>query len=257
MQKLQINNRKGQIIVVVVEEPKEEPKGLVFVLHGLSGNKEEPHIVEFAKAFHDKNYTVVKFDTTNTFGESAGKYEDATVTTYYDDLADVINWAKTQPWYQEPFCLVGHSLGGIAVILYGQKHPQGIKGLAPISSVVSGKLSGETWKYRERLDEWQQTGWLVEKSTTNPGRVKRLPWSHMVDRLSYNVLPDAKLLTMPVLMIVGDKDDSTPPEHQQLLYEKLPGKKEIHIIKGAPHSFVDPEHLAQIRKIFLNWIDEL
>jgi len=91
----------------------------------------------------------------------------------------------------------------------------------------------------ERLDEWQQTGWLVEKSTTNPGRVKRLPWSHMVDRLSYNVLPDAKLLTMPVLMIVGDKDDSTPPEHQQLLYEKLLAKKNTYH-QRAPHSFVDP-----------------
>ncbi|MBT4335499.1 hypothetical protein HOD65_03435, partial [bacterium] len=112
LEKVIIKNRKGQGIVVLLEIAPDQ-KGLAFVMHGLGGYKEQPHVEVFAKAFLDNNYSVIRFDTTNTFGESDGNYEDATISNYYEDLEDVIEWAKNQEWYQEPFCLAGHSLGGI------------------------------------------------------------------------------------------------------------------------------------------------
>jgi fermentation-respiration switch protein FrsA (DUF1100 family) len=104
------------------------------------------------------------------------------------------------------------------------------------------------------LDEWKKTGWLIAKSESKPGLVKKLKWSEMEDRMKYNLLPEANKLTMPVLLIVGDKDEGTPPEHHKILFDKLPEKKEMHIIKGAPHTFRDPGHLAEIKTIFNSWI---
>ena len=149
MEKVTIKNRKNQNIVLILEKAKDK-KGLAFVMHGLGGFKEQPHIETFAKAFSDASYTVVRFDTTNTYGESDGDYADATTTNYYEDLEDVISWAKTQPWYQEPFCLSGHSLGGISTALYAEKYPEKLKALAPISTVVSGELSLKTFP-KEKL----------------------------------------------------------------------------------------------------------
>ncbi len=257
MEKLKIKNRKGQNAVVLLEVPQNQ-KGLAFVMHGLSGFKEQPHIAIFAEAFNDKGFTVVRFDTTNTYGESDGKYEDATTTNYYEDLEDVIDWAKSQPWYQEPFYLAGHSLGGICIILYAENYPEKVKGLAPISTVVSGKLSAETEKHKRILVDWEKTGWRAEKSKSIPGLIKRLKWSHMVDRLKYDVLPQVGSLTMPVLLIVGEEDESTPVEHQKILYESIPStKKELHIIKSAPHTFREAGHLKEIKKIFSDWIKSL
>lgn len=251
-----IKNRKGQKIVVLIEKP-EHPKGLVFIMHGLSGFKEQPHIEAYANAFFENGYTAVRFDTTNTFGESDGNYEDATTTNYYEDLEDVINWAKSQPWYQEPFCLIGHSLGGICTALYAEKYPKKVKAIAPTSTVVSGKLSMETKANRVDVEEWRRTGWLAKPSISKPGAIKRLKWSHMEDLLMYDLLPNVNKLTMPALLIVGENDDSTPPAHQQLLYEKLLGKKEIYIIKGAEHTFREKGHLEEIRQIFDHWIKNL
>ena len=67
-------------------------------------------------------------------------------------------------------------------------------------------------------------------------------------------MPEVNKITMPVLLIVGDRDDSTPPEHQKILFDALTGKKEMHVIKGAPHTFRDPVHLEKIRVIFDKWI---
>jgi alpha-beta hydrolase superfamily lysophospholipase len=256
MEKIFIKNRKNQKLAVLIDQP-ESPKGLAFVMHGLGGFKEQPHIATFAQSFQDAGYTVVRFDTTNTFGESDGNYEDATTTNYYEDLEDVVEWAKTQIFYQEPFFLTGHSLGGICVALYAENYPEKIKGLAPISTVVSGKLSCESPKYKKIAKEWERTGWRVTESSSQPGLIKRLKWSHTADRLKYDLLPEANKLMMPVLMIVGDQDDSTLLEHQKILFGALDCPKELHIIKDAPHTFVDPEHLKELKEIFDQWIKKI
>ena len=249
-----IKNRKGQNIAVIIEETPGQ-KGLAFVMHGLGGFKEQPHIQIMAEAFKEKGYTVIRFDTTNTLGESDGDFSNATVTNYYEDLEDVISWAGSQNWYQEPFCLAGHSLGGMCISLFTEKYPGKVKGLAPISTVISGKLSLEI--NSEEMKEWKRTGYLIEESGSKPGVIKKLPWSHMEDRLKYDILNEVDKLTMPVLLITGEKDELAPPEHQKILYDKLPGKKELHIIKGAPHTFREESQLKEIKEIFLKWINIL
>lgn len=251
-----IKNRKGQNLSVILDNANTS-RGLVFVMHGLGGFKEQTHIQAFADAYIENGFTVVRFDTTNTFGESDGSYENATVTNYYEDLEDVINWAKSQPWYQEPFWLEGHSLGGICTALYAEKNPEMIKALAPISTVVSGEL----WKSKEDVDvlcKWKEAGFQNKgESLSKPGVMKILNWTFVVDIMKYDLLTNIDKLTMPTLLIVGEFDASTLPQHQQLLFDALPGPKEMHIIKGAEHTFRDKEHLNEIKSIISNWIKKL
>jgi predicted alpha/beta-fold hydrolase len=84
--KYAIHNRKGQKIVTVIEN--EKGSRLAIVMHGLGGHKDQPEIRTFAEAYLDEGFTVVTFDTTHSYGESDGKYEDATTTNYYTDLED-------------------------------------------------------------------------------------------------------------------------------------------------------------------------
>jgi pimeloyl-ACP methyl ester carboxylesterase len=258
MEKIFIKNRKDQKLALLLDKNREQ-KGLVFVMHGLGGFKEQTQIQTFGAAFKNQGFTVVYFDTTNSIGESGGRYEEATVTNYYKDLEDVINWVKKQQWYQQPFVLSGHSLGSLCISLYAERYPHRVLALAPISAVVSGKLSVEAHKKfePEDLKEWEKTGWQERESRSKPGVLKRLPWSHVTDRLKYDLLPQAYKLTMPVLLIVGEKDTSTPPDHVQKLYEALPGPKEFHIIKNAPHSFRDQKHLDKIEQLLTAWIERL
>lgn len=249
-----IKSRDNNDLSVVVENEEQRGK-LAFVMHGLGGSKEQPHIRAMAEAFLENGYTVVTWDAVHTFGESTGGlYEDATITNYYADLEDVIVWAKDQAWYVEPFVLCGHSLGGISTALFAEKYPEKVKALAPLSTVVSGKLSLET--KADDLESWKRDG--IRVTTSHDGtKEKRLKWSHMEDRLKYDLLEGVDKLTMPVLLIVGEKDDPTPPEHQQILFEKLPGKKEMHTIKGALHSFYEPHEQQEVKRLVKTWIESL
>jgi pimeloyl-ACP methyl ester carboxylesterase len=250
-----IKNRKGQKLAVVTEQPNGGPKGLVFLMHGLGGFKEQEFIRTAIGAFLENRYTAVSFDTTNTFGESEGNYEDATLTNYYEDLVDVINWAKTQQWYIEPFVLAGHSFGGFCTAYYSENYPNQVKAVAPISATVSGKLSIYNQDPKE-LEEWRSSGWLIAESQSKPGVIKKLRWNpHEQDRLKYDLLPKASNLSMPVLIIVGS--DDTALKANKLLFDKIPGKKEFYIIEKAPHTFRKLEHLDEIKEIFDRWIKNL
>lgn len=254
IQKISIQNKKNQKLVLVFEKVF-NAKGLAFVAHGLSGTKEAKHIVAMAEAFREEGYSTIRFDTTNTFGESDGDYADATVTSHYKDLEDIIFWAKKQDFYQEPFFLTGHSLGGMTCALYAQTYPTEVKGLVPISTVVSGALSLETETYKAVAEEWKTSGWREEKSYSRPGLIKRLKWSHMEDRLQYNLLDNVDLLQMPVLLVVGSEDKTTPFVHQQILYKALPGEKRLHVIDGAAHTIRGDVYLEELKRYITDWLD--
>ena len=253
-----IKNRDGQKVCVIAEG-SEAPGKLAFVMHGLGGHKGQKYIRAIIEAFLEAGYVVVSFDTTNTFGESGGAYEDATITNYYADLEDVIAWASGQPWYAEPFVLCGHSLGGICTALFAENHPEKVAALAPLATIVSGELSLETHKMfpdRADLDKWRRDGVRVTKS--HGGKIEqRLKWSHIEDRLKYDLLPGVGRLSMPVLMIVGAQDHSTPPVHQQLLFDKLPGRKELHVIEAAQHTFYQPEERRELKHLVKSWARQL
>ncbi len=255
MNKLFIKNRHDKKLSVIVDEA-ENQTGLAFVAHGLGGTKEQPLTTALAEAFVENGIITVRYDAANTFGESEGRYEDATTTNYSEDLEDVIGWAKTQQWYQEPFWLCGHSLGSFCTLLYAEKHPSVIAGIAPISTVVSGPLSLES-KSKDELVPWKKTGWRISERASSPGNFKKLPWSHIEDRMQYDVLPEAHQLTMPTFLLVGENDTtSTPVAHQKILFEAIPEPKEFHIIPDAPHTFMEPKHIAEVKKLLSSWIKE-
>ena len=260
MEKFEIKNRYGLKIVGEIRRP-ENPSGLVFVLHGLGGYKEQQNTVTVVDTFFTNNYIVINFDATNSVGESEGKYENATMQLHYEDLVDVISWGKNQDWYNEPFVLAGHSLGGYAVAKYSEDYPNEVKAVFPFALVVSGELSYEAnKKYNsDSLGVWEKTGWREEFSNSKPGLLKRLPWSHMQERFKHDLIPLAHNITMPVLFVVGENDKSCPPDQEKMLYDALPGNtnNEFHVVHGASHTFRNQIDLDNLKEILDNWIKKL
>ena len=256
VQKFSIKNRYGLEIVgdVIIAE---KSIGLAFVLHGLGGYRTQPGMQMIAQTFFENSYSVVNFDATNSTGDSGGGYEHATMQAHYEDLVDVIDWSKKQDWYMEPFVLAGHSLGGYAVARYAEDHPEVVQAVFPFALVVNGELSWKANEHSGELQKWKESGWRVSESKSRPGVIKRLPWSHMEERLKHDLLPHADQLTMPTLFLMGENDSSCPPDHEKILYDLVPGPKEFHVVAGAPHTFRTPEHLEQLKSILSNWIKKL
>jgi len=149
-------------------------------------------------------------------------------------------------------------LGGFCVAYYAEKHSNKVKALVSIAPVVSGELRVRAHqKYdSEKFRQWKKTGWYTRESVSKPGTILNLPWSHVADSLKYDLLPKASKLSMPVLVIVGEKDTSTPVDQVKLFFKVLPGSKELHVLNGVGHVFRNKKHIVKSQNILRRWIEK-
>lgn len=253
MQREEIELKKVNKNISILKEIVDDQEGLALIMHGHGAIKEQAQLEAIANTFLDNNYSVIRFDCVHSTGKSkGGKYEDATTSNYLEDLIDVIEWAKTQKFYQLPV-IVGHSLGGMCVTLYAKENS--VKALGLLSPVISGELSLSKRPIDELL-KWKQDKVLIRESTTTNGVTRRIKWMYAEDLLTKSLLTGAEKLDIPILLIVGEKDTLIPPTHATLFYWKLACPKEFHIISDAGHDF-HGETLDKVKYLFDNWIKKL
>ncbi len=255
---IELKNRKNQKVVGELEKPSGALKGTCIVQHGWGGNRKTATVQIMKEAFLESGFQTFNFDTPNSFGESEGDFEKSTLTTFSEDLEDVVKWAQKQSWFQVPLALAGHSKGAYSVARYAENYPDEVAYLVPVAPVVSGELSFEAYRRRdpEGLEKWKKEGILIRIGKGGDKKIQH--WRQMEERLNHNLLPRAKKLTMPTLLIVGSKDESCPPDHTQILFDAIPeGKKSMKIIEGAPHSFYEKEEQETCRQIIKGWLAEV
>lgn len=252
MKKFFIKARGGEKISIILEKANSQ-KGLVFIMHGLGAIKEAAYMDAFAKAFFAKAFTVVRFDNRHSVGESEGQYQDVNFSNTAEDLEDVLAWAKGEDWYMEPFFLAGHSMGAGCVMWYSVNHPGKVAGLMTASTVISGAQTLKRFP-KHQLMEFAKSG---GKSFIRLKFYAEWKWRKFKkDILKYDIVPEAHKIDMPLLMIVGEEDFSTPLEDQMRVYNKAIGQKEIKVIKGAGHTFYDKKSLDQIEESIRKWLDK-
>lgn len=228
---------------------------VVFVMHGFSGNIKQPHMRAMTEAFRANGYTTVAIDATNSFNTSGGAIEKANVLRHAEDLEDTIAWARTQPWFKEPFALTGQSMGGGAVLHYAVQNPRSVSLLVPAATLVSGQMYVQALEQNNprMLKEWKDNGFLT---MTFNGQARKRYWDVTMDGYGkLDMVRDAHKLTMLVFLIAGEKDTTTPPWTMKALHDALPGEKKLHIIAGAHHVF--DRHEPELNAVMKQWIAQI
>lgn len=233
----EIQNQLGLKIAIQVDDVT-EAKGLVFIMHGFKGFKEQRHIRLFAEAFVENGFRVVSFDATNSLGESDGRVEDATYSNYASDLETVIEWARHQEWFMQPFALCGHSMGAQTVSWFAEHHPREVSLLAPMAPPVNYDLHVHNELNAERAHELKEQGYKVEKSFSKPGVDVKVSWSTTESMKEFDILPFAHKLTMPILDIVGELDQPCPVSSQNEFFAAIASQdKTLVVMHGLDHNY--------------------
>ena len=239
-----IQNPAHEKIAVLVEGLKNpSPKGLVFIAHGMSGYKEH-HLVRIPAAlFLQKGYVVVSYDARYSFGESDGSLDKGWLQTYIDDLNTVIEWAQKQTFYQEPFSLVGHSLGAGAAIDYAEQHPEKVSSLISLAGFFSGSLLLKS--YQENMSDlwaqWQKDGKIEKICKECPSKTGFIPSSYILNTLPYDFVQSASQITARTLLVCGGLDKSSTPFNNQIFYDALKTVKKMVVLEKCNHFFSKPE----------------
>ena len=224
----------GVKICGILNVPKKQKnKDFVMVFcHGWLTSKNSSKIAELSSKLAEKGINSFAFDFFG-HGESRGKLENISQTIAVQNVNDAVSFLRKKGY--KKFGLYGSSFGGGTATVFAAKS-EDLSFLCLISTVTKCKAS---WpKSQEHLLKLKNN--FAEKFS---GDLKK-----------YNYISLGKKIKIPVLIVQGNKDISTPLSGAKKLLKNLAGEKMTVIIKGAGHNYEKKKQREDIIKAIYNFV---
>ncbi|MBO4382694.1 MAG: alpha/beta fold hydrolase [Clostridia bacterium] len=108
---------------------------LCIVVHGLTGNMEQPQIVAASRAMNDCGLATLRVELYG-HGLSGGDFEFHDVDKWLHNLNTITDHAKSLDFVSD-LCLCGHSQGGLAILLLAGERPEDFRSILPLSPALN------------------------------------------------------------------------------------------------------------------------
>lgn len=238
MNDLEIRNPAGERLDHSFH-PGTRAGSLIVLGHGLTGNKDRPHLVAMAEGLAALGWPCLRISYSGN-GESEGRFEDSCITKEIGDLQAVLDALP----HETRVCYIGHSMGGAVGVLTAARD-------ARIQVLVS--LAGMT-----------HTAAFLEREFAGVAPGNGCMWDEPEHPLSHAFVTDltqlhdtlsaAGAVTQPWLLIHGDADDLVPVQDGRDAYAAAAGEKAWLEIPGAGHGFSEasyPEMVAAVDELLV------
>ena len=245
-----IINRHGLQIFIKLVEPADQPvRGNMYLSHGFRMVHDASHMRALTQAGVRAGYRVVLWDASHSWGRSEGEEADATFYYHHADLEDVIDWSRTQPWYQAKFAVGGHSLGGMVAGTYAAAHPRQVERLILLAPVISGRA------LRRRVPWVMQYYWRRRGAVRLPwlGPVG-LSWEFIRSSWSYDLIAEAGRLAMPVILVVAGRDWIIPVRLARRFAKAIGANCRLIEVPRAKHGFSSDWEMQFVTSSVRNWL---
>ena len=113
MQKLTFPGALGHDLAARLDEPEKTPRCYALFAHCFTCSKNLRGATNVSQALTDAGFAVLRFDFTG-LGDSSGEFADTNFSGNVDDLVAASRFLEEN--FEAPALLVGHSLGGTAVL---------------------------------------------------------------------------------------------------------------------------------------------
>lgn len=118
--KLYFTGHDGSRLTAILTTPGSEPRAYALFAHCFTCTKNIKAATNISKALGDKGYAVLRFDFTG-LGESEGDFADTNFSSNIEDLIAAASFLEEE--FIAPRLLIGHSLGGAAVLQAASRVP--------------------------------------------------------------------------------------------------------------------------------------
>lgn len=198
-----------------------------------------------SRALTQDGFGVVRFDFTG-LGRSEGEFADSHFSANVDDLMDVHKYIKEN--YQAPSLLVGHSLGGAAVLVAASKL-EDIKAVATVGAPST--VSHVKHLFSHGIDEVEEKG---EAEVNIGGRPFKID-TEFIKAFDKTDLPKTvKNLRKPILIMHSPFDKIVGIENAKELYEAAMHPKSFISLDTADHLLQQEKDSVYVGQMIGTWV---
>lgn len=242
------DNKRTKLCGILSNPTLSFTKPIVIIAHGLASNKDSKSYVDLEEKCNQRKISTFRFDFHN-HGESEGKFEDLKVSQAAVDILSAITFLKNKGY--QKIALVGSSFGGMASILAAAKSKDlvALALKAPVSDYSDEIISNIA---HSPVQKWKEKGFIYY--TNKKGEKLKLNYSFFEDAEKVKAYQEAAKITIPTLIVHGDKDKNVPVQQSRKLASVIKNSK-LEIIKGADHFFSNPDDFELAHILLVDFIE--
>lgn len=243
--KVEFQNGEGQKLVGRLELPADRhPHNFALFAHCFTCTKNLSAVRNISKALTSNGFGVLRFDFTG-LGESEGDFADTNFSGNVQDLVAAADYLAEQ--YASPSLLVGHSLGGAAVI-FAATQVDSVKAVATVGAPSNPVHVKHLLK--SGLEEIQETGKAVVNLSGRDFTIKK----QFLDDLQANSLPETvKQLRKPLLIMHSPQDDTVGIKNAEEIYLAAHHPKSFVSLDGADHLLFNKRDSLYVGEVIAGW----
>ena len=225
----------GEPLAGRLELPVGTPAAYALFAHCFTCGKDAIAATRISRALTEAGIAVLRFDFTG-LGHSGGDFGNSNFSSNLDDLVCAAEFLAAE--HQAPSLLIGHSLGGAAVLAVASRI-SGVRAVATIAAPADPRHL--TTVFAEQLAEIEKTGSAMVNLGGREFRIRRQFLNDLKEQRQCDRIAE---LDAALLVMHSPEDAIVPVDNARVIFDAARHPKSFVSLDGSDHLLTTPGDAA-------------
>ena len=243
-ERFQFTGSEGQQLAAALDLPEREPLAYALFAHCFTCGKDVLAAKRIAVALAAKGIAVLRFDFTG-LGSSEGDFANSTFSSNVTDLVRAADHLRETR--KAPAILIGHSLGGAAILAAAGHIPEA---RAVVTIAAPSDPAHVTGLFADRVEDIRKNG---ESEVSLAGRPFRIKREFLDDIAEHGLMAHVAKLHKALLVMHAPTDDTVGIDNATRIFVTAKHPKSFVSLAGADHLLTNKNDATYVADVIAAW----
>jgi uncharacterized OsmC-like protein/pimeloyl-ACP methyl ester carboxylesterase len=243
-ERFQFTGEGGHQLAASLDLPEREPLAYALFAHCFTCGKDVLAARRIAAALAAKGIAVLRFDFTG-LGSSEGEFANSTFSSNVADLVRAANHLRDTR--KAPALLIGHSLGGAAILAASEQIPEA---KAVVTIAAPSDPAHVTGLFRDRIEDIRKQG---KGEVSLAGRPFRITREFLDDIAEHGLMMQVTNLHKALLIMHSPTDDTVGIDNATRIFVAAKHPKSFVSLADADHLLDGKRDSAYVADVIAAW----
>jgi uncharacterized OsmC-like protein/fermentation-respiration switch protein FrsA (DUF1100 family) len=244
-ERFQFTGEGGLQLAAALDLPEREPEAYALFAHCFTCGKDVLAARRIALALAAKGIAVLRFDFTG-LGSSEGDFANSTFTSNVADLVRAADHLRQTR--KAPAILIGHSLGGAAVLAAAGQIPDA---KAVVTIAAPSDPAHVTAMFKDRIEDIRNHGKVEVSLAGRPFQISR---EFLDDVAEHNLMTQVSSLHKALLVMHAPTDDTVGIDNATRIFGAAKHPKSFVSLAGADHLLTGKRDANYVADVIAAWV---
>ena len=235
---------QGDTLAARLEMPAGKARAYAVFAHCFTCSKESKAAAFISQALAARGIAVLRFDFTG-LGQSEGDFSQSSFSSNIEDIVSAARYLSEK--HAAPQILIGHSLGGAAILAAAAQIPEA-KAVATIAA--PSDPAHVTHLFADHIEDIRAQGKVEVSLAGRPFHIKR---EFLDDIAEHNLMGQVTKLQKALLILHSPTDDIVGIDNATRIFVAAKHPKSFISLSGADHLLSQKRDTSYVAEVIASW----